>query len=235
MFVNRGGEIETMPFDPDSIPVAEPSGEYIIGYGDVIDVLFLYNKEYSRENIKVRPDGKISYPYIGEVSVAGNTVVSLDSLLTEKFSEIVRNPDITVILREFEPQSIYVLGEVNAPGAYRYQKSQTLVSALAMGGGMKKSARRNNVVVVRRVAYDHVVGIEVDVEKLFEGNRYDLDMPLRPFDIIMVPKSRLTSTEEFISSMYNVLVKPMDLYLKGWNVINVKTVYDFYKSTGQAR
>ena len=78
-------------------------------------------------------------------------------------------------------------------------------------------------------------GIEVDVDKIIDDNRYDLDIPMRPFDIVMVPKSRLASTEDFVETFSAFLLKPMDIYLKGWNVANVKTLYDFYKSTGQAR
>ena len=51
----------------------------------------------------------------------------------------------------------------------------------------------------------------------------------------MVSKSRLKSTEEFIGSIFNIVSRPMDLYLKGWNVANVQTLYEFYRSTGQAR
>ncbi|MCK4538581.1 MAG: polysaccharide biosynthesis/export family protein [Candidatus Krumholzibacteria bacterium] len=235
LVVNRGGEVEKLPFSADSLPSGPWMDEYYIGYGDVVDVHFFYNEKYSREAVKVRPDGRISYPYIGDVVVAGKTVSQVDSLLTMKFSEILRAPEITVIIREFEPQMIYVMGQVGNPGGYRYQKGLTLMSALAMGSGLRDSAKRNGVVIVRRLDWNHIVGIEVDVDRIIDDNRYDLDVPMRPFDIVMVPKSRLASTEDFIESFSAILLKPMDVYLKGWNVANVKAVYDFYKSSGQAR
>ncbi|MBU8923166.1 MAG: polysaccharide export protein [Bacteroidales bacterium] len=234
MVVIKDGEVEKKPFDADSVQSVPWMDEYYIGYGDVIDVLFLYNQQYSREALKVRPDGRISYPYVGEVAVAGKTASQVDSLLTNKFSEILRVPEITVIIREFEPQMVYVMGQVGNPGGYEYQKGLTLMSALAMGRGLKDSAKKNGVVIVRRVDWNHIVGIEVDVKKIINDNRYDLDVSMMPFDIVMVPKSKLASTEDFVSSFSSILLRPMDLYLKGWNVANIQTVYEFYRATGQA-
>lgn len=233
MITNTSGSVEKIRLDPSDIPQTETPDGYYIGYGDILDVLFLYNTGYSREAVKVRPDGRISYPYIGEIDVAGRTIMQIDSLLTDKFSEILVDPDITVMVREFQPQQVYVYGEVGNPGGYPYSRGLTLMKALALGNGLKDSAKRNGVVVVRRVSFDHVVGIEVDVEDILDENRYDLDIAILPFDIIMVPKSKLATTSDFVSTMYNIIIKPADLYLKGWNIANVKILYDFYKVTGQ--
>ncbi len=233
MITNRNGVVEKVLLDPSAIPVQEGQGDYIIGYGDALDVLFLYNREYDRENIKVRPDGRISIPYAGEIDVAGRTVPWVDSLLTARFSEIIMDPEITVVVRDFQPQQVYVLGQVGNPGAYEYMSGLTLLQALSLGNGLQNSAKRNGVVVVRRIAWDHVIGIEVDVEEILDNDRFDMDIPIMPFDIVMVPKSKLATTEDFLTSIYNILNKPAEIYLRGWNVLNVKTQYDFYRRMGQ--
>ncbi|MBN2185767.1 MAG: polysaccharide export protein [Candidatus Krumholzibacteriota bacterium] len=229
---NKAGVVETAALDLAELPQAAERGEYKIGYGDVIDVLFLYNTDYSREKIMVRPDGRISYPYIGDIEVVGRTAASLDSLLTERFREIINEPDIAVILREFEKQMVYILGEVEKAGAYEYKTGLTLVKVLALGGGMGKDARKNNVVVIRRIASDHIIGIEVDINDVLKGNRYDLDLAIKPYDIVMVPKSRIASVADFSNQMLDILSAPANIYLKGWQVVNVKTTYDFYKRVG---
>jgi polysaccharide export outer membrane protein len=230
---NRAGAVEKVRLDPSAIPSGEDAGDYIIGYGDALDVVFLYNREYNRENIKVRPDGRISFPYVGDIDVAGRTVPWVDSLLTAKYSEIIRDPEITVIVREFQTQQVYVLGQVGDPGAYEYVRGLTLMQALSLGSGLKDSAKRNGVVVVRRIAWDHVIGIEIDVKEILDNDRFDMDIPIKPFDIVMVPKSKLATTEDFIESVSNILISPADVYLKGWSVANVKTQYDFYRRIGQ--
>ncbi len=230
---NRAGVVARTEFDPSDLPQAYDPGIYTIGYGDIIDVIFLFNSEYSRESIKVRPDGRISYPYVGEIEVVGKTVAYIDSLLTDRFSEILNEPDITVILREFQRNMVYVLGEVENPGGYRHEDGLTLLRTLAMGRGLTSAAKKNGVIVIRRVAWDHIVGIEINVNEILKGNRYDLDIPISPFDIVMVPKSRIKTTEEFIKSVFEIVSKPAELYLKGWQVVNVKALYDFYRASGQ--
>jgi len=228
-----GGVITRAPYDP--VLLEQPDGPpgYIIGHGDLLDVVFLYNREYNRENIRVLPDGSISLPHVGTIDVAGTTVSWLDSLLTARFSEIIVDPDITVIIKEFQRQNIYLIGEVDLPGVYPWNRDMTLVGALALGRGPTKNARRSDIVVIRRIAEDHVVGVEVDVKAILESGNFALDVPLRPFDIVYVPKSRIASSEEFIERMFVLLGRPLDIYLKGWQAAHARTLYDFYARGGR--
>ena len=230
---NIGEEVVTGELVLDSIPRAPEEDEYLIGQGDKLDIVFLYNREFSQKDIVVRSDGKISLPYAGELRVAGITVSRLDSILTAKYSEILINPDISVIVKEYKPQLIYVLGEVELPGGYPYKRGMTLLSALSLGRGLTDDARKNGVLVLRRVAPDHVVGIQIDLNELMGKKIFSLDIPLEPFDIVMVPKSKLSSVRDFSETLYSILAKPADLYIKGWNIANMKILFDFYKRTAR--
>lgn len=217
----------------DSTLLAAPEGPvgYIIGYGDALDVIFIHHREYSRDNIVVLPDGTISYPHAGIIQAAGLSVAQLDSVLTARFSDILVDPDITVIIREFQNQNVYVLGEVDMPGAYEWERNLTLIGALSLARGYTKTARKNNVVLIRRIAENHVVGVEVNVEEILDGNNFSLDIPVRPFDIVYVPKSRIATVEQFMESMFTILGRPLDIYLKGWQAANQRTIYDYYART----
>jgi len=228
VYDQTGGEMTWSDLDPDSIPVAPEPDSYYIGYGDVLDVNFLYEKQYSMTNVMVRPDGRITYPLAGEIFVAGMSPAELDSILTEKFAEIVLDPQITVIVKEVTPQMVYVLGEVGTPGDYQYVRGMTLTQALAASYGYTNDARKSNVLVIRRVAEDHVVGIEVNIDAILSKNDFSLDVPLKPFDIVYVPKSRIATTEQFIERFYTIIGRPLDIYLKGWQVANVQLYYDYY-------
>jgi polysaccharide export outer membrane protein len=222
------GEITWSELDPDSVPAAPEAESYYIGYGDVLDVVFLYENEYSRQSMKVRPDGRITYPYAGEMFIAGMTPSRLDTVLTEKFSEIIIDPHITVIVKDFMPQRVYVLGEVGNPGNYDYVRNMTLMQALAIGNGYTDDARKSNVLVIRRVAENHIVGIEVNIEAILTKNDFSVDVPLEPFDIIFVPKSRIATTEEFIDKLWTIIGRPLDIYLKGWQIANAGVLYEYY-------
>ncbi len=224
-----GGEMSrATELDTDSIPAIPEADSYYIGYGDVLDVNFLYETKYSREALKVRPDGRITYPYAGEIFVAGMTPTRLDSVLTEKFAEIVVDPFITVILREFTPQQVYVLGEVGNPGGYDYVRNMTLIQALAVGNGYTRDARKSNVLVIRRVGENRVVGIEVNIDAVLSKSDFSMNVPLQPYDIIYVPMSRIATTEQFIDRLWTIVGRPMDIYLKGWQIANAEVIYEYY-------
>jgi polysaccharide export outer membrane protein len=232
---NRGGEVERAELVLDSIPQRPEPEEYIIGQGDVVDVLFFYSKDLNQLQLKVRPDGKITLPYLGDVTAAGKPVSALDSLLTVQYSEILIQPEVAVVVREYAQQVVYVLGEVGRPGGYPFANGMTLLDFLAVSGGPIRSSKRSGVVVIRRVAPDHIVGIQVDLRDILDEKRFDLDVSLRPYDILYVPKAELSKVQDFVAAVGDILGMPADLYIRGWYIANVKTIYDFYKKQGQAQ
>jgi protein involved in polysaccharide export with SLBB domain len=231
---NREGKVESGELVLDSIPLRPDPSEYVIGHGDAIDVLFLYNSDLNQIDLKVRPDGRISLPYVGDIVAAGKPVSALDSLVTARYAEIIVNPDVTVVIRTFRPEVVYVLGEVRNPGGYDHHSGMTLSNALALSGGYGGSAKRNEVLVIRRVAPDHVVGIQVDISDLLSGKRFDLDVPLQAFDIVYVPKSKIAQGRDFMNALKDIIVTPSEIYLKGWQVVHVKLLYDYYTRSGSA-
>jgi protein involved in polysaccharide export with SLBB domain len=88
---------------------------YIIQPGDQLDIKFFYNPELN-ENVTVRPDGLISLQLVDEVHASGLTPAQLDDLLTQKYSRELKKPMVTVIMRSFTMQRVYVGGEVNRQG-----------------------------------------------------------------------------------------------------------------------
>jgi polysaccharide export outer membrane protein len=232
---NTNGDVIRGEIDISEYANASMDDEYKIGQGDMMDITFLYNPEYNVSEIKVRPDGRISLPYAGDMTAAGLTPEQLDSVITYRYSAIVKAPEVAIILRDFAASVVYVLGEVRSPGAYEIDRSITLLGALAKSQGLNKEAKRNSVLVIRRVSEDRIVGMQFDASELLEQGRFDLDIPLKPNDIVYVPVSTLYKAEEFISVVYNILSKPADLYLKGWRVAKVKWLYEFYRVTAQER
>lgn len=226
---NRGGAVERGELDLSGIPMRSEPTEYIIGQGDVLDVLFLYNSDLSQTELKVRPDGRISLPYVGDILVAGTSAAGLDSALTARFSEIIVNPDITVVVRDYRPQVVYALGEVVHAGGYEFRPGMTLTNFIALSGSIGRSGKRNEVLVIRRVAPDHIVGIQIDLMDLLEKRRFDLDIPLQAFDIVYVPKSKLAGAQDFALAVRDILTVPADFYIKGWSVTHQKILYEYYK------
>lgn len=115
--------------------VAEPAaGEYRIGKEDVIEVVVFREPELSRV-VPVRPDGKISLPLAGEMDAAGKTASELQRGIAKVLASYVREPAVSVLVREINASRVYVLGEVVRPGGFPLRGPMTVVQAIAIAGG----------------------------------------------------------------------------------------------------
>lgn len=233
LITNRDGLVESGKLVLDSIPSAPANQEYIIGPADVLDIIFPYNRDLSVQDMAVRPDGRITLPHVGEIVAAGKSASMLDSLLTERYSSILIDPQLAVVVKQFVRQMVYILGEVKDPGGYPYENRMTLLGALALARGPNEKAAANGVLVMRKIGPSHVIGIQIDYEQLLNEKRFDLDVPLQAGDIIYVPKSKLGKTKDFVAILYDILSKPSDLYIRGWQMANMEVLYSYYRRMGQ--
>ncbi len=192
--------------------------EYLIGIGDRLHIVFFFHENLSRKPLLVRSDGRITLPYVGDVMAAGRTPMQLDTLLTIKFSEILKDPNLSVIVDETAESTVYVLGEVKLPGGYPHSQAITLVHALALAGGFGKGAKSNHVLVIRRQGASRIVGVEVNVKAIMNGEQMQNDFFLRNHDIVFVPKTRIQSVADFVGAVDAIVSPPVNLFLRGWQI-----------------
>lgn len=218
---------------PTSVQAAlEP--EYVIGVGDKLEVVFLYQTNLTTRDLVVRRDGRISLPYVGDQMAAGVTPMTLDSLLTSRFSEILREPNLSVIVKEPAPQKVFVLGQVERPGGYTYDTEVTMLQSIALAGGFKPGALSNHAVLIRRQGVNKIIGIEVDLKAVMNGSHMANNIRLRNYDIVMIPQHPIYSAADFMNAVYDVINAPLDLVYKGWQIANLSASYEFFKGTGRA-
>ncbi len=184
--------------------------EYRLGFGDVVEIKFFNNNEYN-EIVAVRPDGKISLQRIGDVDVVGMPVSELDSIITESYSEILVNPEATVIVREFGGQCVYVMGEVMHPGSYDITKGMSLLRAITTAGGPLSSAKMNSIILVRGNEQMNLTAERINLMPRSLESVLDNDVPIQPYDLVYVPRTFIADLETFASQIYKVVVPPLDL------------------------
>lgn len=117
--------------------------------------------------VPVRPDGMISLPLIGDVQAAGLTIPEIRYEVNRAYAPLVRNLETSVILQQLVSPRIFVLGEVESPGVYPTTGPVTTLQAVTMAGGLKDSACRDSVVVLRDVGLPVPRGIRIDFDQLF--------------------------------------------------------------------
>jgi polysaccharide export outer membrane protein len=187
-----------MPMEMTQVSAtAHIRSEYVIQVGDQLDIKFYYNPELN-EQVTVRPDGRISLQLIGEVIVAGITPSQLTKRLIETYAAELKHPEITVILRSFEAQRVFVDGEVAKPDMFPLVGFMTILQAISRAGGMKDTARATEVVVIRRGPEDKPVSISMNLKKVIDGTDMSQDILLQPYDIVYVPKSSIAQINVWV-------------------------------------
>jgi polysaccharide export outer membrane protein len=137
------------PRNGSSTPSAATAADYRLGPGDKLRVE-VYKDPQLSQSLQIRPDGKVTLPFIGDLVAADLTPIQLRDRIATSLKEYVQNPVVTVIVVEANPATVYVMGEVNQPGAIPMRGPMTVLQALAMAGGFREFANLKNIRILRR-------------------------------------------------------------------------------------
>jgi protein involved in polysaccharide export with SLBB domain len=186
-----------------------PAQEYKIQYGDQLDIKFLYNPELN-ENLPVRPDGRITLQLVGDLMVVDMTPTQLAEALKTRYAAEIRKPEITVIVRQFAAQKIFVDGEVIRPGLLQLVGPMTVSQAIAQSGGFGYDARKTQVIVIRRNPAGKPLVTVVDMLQVHRGQDMTNDINLMPYDMVYVPKSAIAEVDKWVAQyIRNLLPFPI--------------------------
>jgi polysaccharide export outer membrane protein len=193
------------PAQPTEQLIPNASLTYQLQPGDVVDVKFYYNADLN-EQLVIGPDGKVALQLIGEVNTAGLSPAQLATLLTQRYSSMLRKPDATVILRKYALPRIYVAGEVINPSAHALDAGAlTALQAIIQSGGFKHGAERHNVIVLRHSGTGQPTFIKVDLQAHLEQTAQS-DLPLKPYDIVFVPQRRIAEVADFFDEYVGKII-----------------------------
>ncbi len=173
--------------------------EYRLQVGDTFDVKLFYSPELDA-SVVVRPDGKISLQLIGEVQALGQRPADLERELRERYSKVLREPTVTVVVKHFGPQRIFVAGEVRTPGELALQDHMTALQAIGRAGFFTPDAETRNVAVLRYRGDGGPEFILLNVKAIIDGAPdAGHDVQLQPLDIVFVPQTQIASVADFFS------------------------------------
>ena len=157
-----------------------------LGPGDVFEVKVFNEKELSGI-YRVSSSGSIRFPLVGRLQVEGLTGFDAADLIQDKLGEkFLRNPQVRILIREYNSKKVSVFGEVNKPGTFKYEDGMTVIQAVSMAGGFTKLAAKDDTNVTRLVeGAEHKY--PVPVEAIAQGKTKNFY--LEPGDIVYVPES----------------------------------------------
>lgn len=166
---------------------AAPIGPYRVRAGDVVSVNVYGEDELSDDAVTLDATGNIRLPLVGDLQAAGLTADELgDAITTAYASRYLRDPVVSVSVKQSQALQITVEGEVEQPGSFAYAEGQTLLTALAMARSPTSIAALRDVAVFRTVEGQRFGG-RFDIRAIRAGQMPDL--ALAPGDLVVVGQS----------------------------------------------
>lgn len=195
--------------------VASTSYGQVLKEGDYFDLRFVYNPELNVGE-RIRSDGKVSLPLLGDVQAAGLTPEAFRLDLIKRYSKDINRPDIalmlgvnpnshpmdiaakkiydqdhfiTVTLNKSAGAFVFVGGQVGTPKPVAWDGRLTVLQAIAAAGGVKEGGDLSRVVILRRGPLEQTMWLQTDLASTLQGKDLQNDVPLRVGDIVVLPLS----------------------------------------------
>jgi polysaccharide export outer membrane protein len=159
---------------------------YRIGPGDLIEIK-IFELEQLSQVVRVSEDGSITLPLLGRVEVEGLTQEAVASKLAGLLAaKYVKNPQVTVFIKEYKSKQVAVIGAVEKPGSYELIGRKNLLQMISAAGGFTDQAT-DEIYVLREGPDGNTGSIPIDLKDLLVNGNQKLNIPIEPNDVINVP------------------------------------------------
>jgi polysaccharide biosynthesis/export protein len=165
---------------------AQTLPEYRLHPGDKVVVGVYDDPKLLPQEITIAPDGKISYPLVGEMSVGGKTVEQVRMEMETKLKKYVADPIATVVVTDVKGNVVYVIGQVNKPGQIVMNPVINVLQALSMVGGGNPYAKLDGIIVIRSSPGGQRV-LPFKYSAVSAGKDLGQNVPLESGDVVVVP------------------------------------------------
>ncbi len=170
---------------PVSSSTATPAADYVIGPGDLIGISVWRDESLTR-TVVVLPDGKISFPLVGELAAEGKTVAQLKQDLENALSKYMAEANLTVEVKQSNSMIVYITGRVNSPGRQLLVANTNVLQALSLAGGPNPFARKNKIRIFRQHGGKTAM-FSFNYDDVMEGRHLETNIELKRGDVIIVP------------------------------------------------
>jgi polysaccharide export outer membrane protein len=192
----------------------EPAPLYLIQAGDLLSLTFARAADISGE-YRVRPDGRITLPFVGDEIVEGLSPGVLQHHLEELYAATLKDPRVSVGVAEFRQPKIFIGGQVERPGVYDFARGLTAFRATLAAGGFTDQAARSRALLIRNTGDRTPESFEVDLERVFESGKGASDPYLQPQDILIIPRSNVGTIDLFVDQYIDSILP--DLVERGFS------------------
>ncbi len=160
--------------------------DYEIGAGDILGITTWKEPDFTRGEVLVRLDGKITFPLLNDVLAAGLTTMDLKRAIENGLKDYVSNPVVTVNVRQPLSKRFYILGEVRRTGEYPLVKHLTVLQAFALAGGFTEWASKKEIILLRQENGKEKI-YRINYKDITRGKDFSQNIKLKTDDTIIVP------------------------------------------------
>lgn len=159
---------------------------YQIGVGDILGITTWKEPDFTRENVLVRTDGKISFPLLNDFSAAGLSPMELKHNIEAGLKSFIEHPVVTIHIVDPISQKFYILGEVMNTGEYPLVKKLTVLQAFALAGGFTEWASKKEIILLRQEGGKEKI-FRINYKDITKGEDFSQNLKLNADDTIIVP------------------------------------------------
>ena len=179
----------TVDFPPAPVSAASTDYSYLIGPGDMVNIVVWRNPELSLI-VPVRPDGKISAPLVDDLPAMGKDPNTLARDIEKALSQFIVEPKVNVVVTSFVgpySEQIRVVGEASRPQVLSYKQKMTLLDVMIAVGGITDFADGNNATLVRAADGNKQYGVRI--KDLIKRGDISANVEMKPGDVVIIPQS----------------------------------------------
>lgn len=175
------------------MPINEPnlSSEYIIDFGDTLEIQLIGQQDFTEE-LQIKRDGSINMPDIGKIKIAGLSLGDAISLIKAKVSSSFIGTEVFVSLTSIRDINVLVSGNAYSPGIYTISGNSNMLHALGVAGGINKYGSYRSINLIR----NQEIIESLDMYDVLITGSYNSKIKLQPGDIIFVePVKKLVAVD----------------------------------------
>jgi polysaccharide export outer membrane protein len=166
---------------------ADQGGQaYRLHPGDKITVGLFDDPKLLPQEITIAPDGRFSFPLIGEISASGRTVEQVRVEVETKLKKFITDPSVTLAVVDVKGNVAYVVGQVNKPGFIEMNPGINILQALSIAGGLNPYAKADSIIVIRNAGGVQSV-LNFHYSQVAGGKALTQNIELESGDVVVVP------------------------------------------------
>ncbi len=194
------GNIQAVAKEPASA-IADSGRSYIIQPLDILTIKVWPYDELSM-SAQVRPDGRISYPMLGEIRVSGMSAGQVGEIVTKSLEAYMKGPRVAVNIKNFKLERVFVLGAVKKPGIFDIRRSDTIFDVISRAGGFAQNAKKSQVGLIKApvkdVEFPYDFNQASDTEENIAASGGNITVsPTESGDLIIIDFADLLGKAEF--------------------------------------